>query len=239
MLASPWQSWRWGDGWEHNGWSDGWGLAINHQTGSFCWESCGKCSFGSICLGPTNNKRGCSPSLCLSLPFFPPSPFLAFCTQFRRLKPSPSFTCSKQLLCCLDLCFVYLRHQQKNNDQIIKSAEQLFTCHGPAVVPWHGTEQEEDEVKQLLCALSQHFSGHSDGEVSWGLLGGVGGCPGHPLCSSRLSRMLCPILLSIPSQETGGLCSSLQPPWDAEHCSIRTPMGLWRFKHSSWEPSLL
>lgn len=70
-------------GWKHNGWSDGWGPAINHQTGSFGWESCGKCSFGSICLGPTNNKRGCSPSLCLSPPFLPPSPFLAFCTQFR------------------------------------------------------------------------------------------------------------------------------------------------------------
>lgn len=51
---------------------DGGRPAINNQTKSFYWESCGKCGFGNICLHPTNNKWCFSPFLCFSPPF-PPS----------------------------------------------------------------------------------------------------------------------------------------------------------------------
>lgn len=48
--------------------------AINNQTKSFYWESCGKCGFGNICLHPTNNKWHFSPFLCFSHPTPPPFP---------------------------------------------------------------------------------------------------------------------------------------------------------------------
>lgn len=103
---------------------DGGRPAINNQTKSFYWESCGKCGFGNICLHPTNNKWHFSPFLCFSLPLSSlPLTLLAFLVQIHQLKSFPPFTCSKQLLCWCDLCFAYLRLQWKNNDQIIKSTK--------------------------------------------------------------------------------------------------------------------
>lgn len=57
---------------QRDGVMDGGHPVINNQTRSFYWGSHGKCSFGNICLHPTNNKWCFFPFLCF-LPPFPPS----------------------------------------------------------------------------------------------------------------------------------------------------------------------